>query len=538
MGAQSDRAAEAVHRLERDLEKRSRELNCLYAISAVVEKQHITLGQIFQETVELLPPAWQHPGVAGARIVFEDVEHATGTFRQTEWRQAAGIVVGGAALGSVEVCYLQERPKSDEGPFLHEERSLLNAIAERLGKIATRKRAEAASAQRRAALESVYRIAAEPTESLEAMCEQVVQDLAQLLTIASVAVCPAGEGELQRTSRIVDGVLVHESVESRACRACDLVGSERRVYQHTGSLRERFSECLCSHEHDFRCYLAVPMTDREGRLLGVVCALDYGERVLGEDEIHVVEIFARYIAKEMERARIERDLQQSQRLKVLGQLASGVAHEVRNPLSAILAMTGALEASLGGTREYGLYFDRINAQVTRLSDLMRDLLDLGKPLQRSRMEPCAMPRICSGAVEVWRQPAQERTHAVRLTQSPRARDAVVIGDVTKLQQVLVNLLDNAAQHSPDGAEIVLSILAPLSGTVRVRVRDHGTGVAPAELPQVFEPFFTTRRKGTGLGLSLVKSIVEGHEGSVRIWNNRPPPGCTVEVALPTAEEAL
>ena len=278
------------------------------------------------------------------------------------------------------------------------------------------------------------------------------------------------------------------------------------------------------------------MADREGRLLGLVCALDYEERVLSEDEIHVVEIFARYIGKEVERAQIERDLQESQRLKALGQLASGVAHEVRNPLSAILAMTGALEASLGGARDYRHYFERISAQVNRLSNLMRDLLDLGKPLQRARAERRPISWICSGAMEVWRQAAPQRTQSVRLTDSPRAKEALVVGEVTKLQQVFVNLLDNAAQHSPDGSEIVLSVLPPQSGAVRAQVRDRGTGIAPEELPRVYDPFFTTRRKGTGLGLSLVKSIVEGHGGTVRIWNGRPPPGCTVEVALPIAEE--
>jgi signal transduction histidine kinase len=126
------------------LGERVKELNCLYGISMLVEQPGITLEEIVQGTADLIPPSWQYPEVTCARIVLEDQESKTENFRETAWRQAADIRARGERIGSVEVCYLEERAESDEGPFLNEERSLINAIAERLGRTTERKWAEEA----------------------------------------------------------------------------------------------------------------------------------------------------------------------------------------------------------------------------------------------------------------------------------------------------------------------------------------------------------------------------------------------------------
>ncbi len=130
--------------VEEMLRERVKELNCLYGMSALVEKPDISLPAILQGTVNLIPPAWQYPDITGARITLEGREFRTAHFCETvPWGQTADIMVGGQLRGSVEVCYLEARPERDEGPFLKEERSLINAIAARLGRIIERVRAEA-----------------------------------------------------------------------------------------------------------------------------------------------------------------------------------------------------------------------------------------------------------------------------------------------------------------------------------------------------------------------------------------------------------
>lgn len=130
--------------MEKTLNERVKELNCLYGISGLTEKPDISLEKIVQGTVDLIPPSWQYPDITCARIIIEGKEYTTENFRETEWVQTADVTTHGRRAGTVEVYYLEERPQSDEGPFLKEARNLLYEIAERLGKIAERKRAEGA----------------------------------------------------------------------------------------------------------------------------------------------------------------------------------------------------------------------------------------------------------------------------------------------------------------------------------------------------------------------------------------------------------
>jgi len=122
--------------------ERINELNCLYGISHLVETPGIALPEILQGIADLLPPAWQCPQITCARIMLNGQEYKTGNFRKTKWKLASEIKVGGTDAGSVEVFYLEGRPKEYEGPFLKEERALIDAVAERLGRIIHRVQAQ------------------------------------------------------------------------------------------------------------------------------------------------------------------------------------------------------------------------------------------------------------------------------------------------------------------------------------------------------------------------------------------------------------
>jgi PAS domain S-box-containing protein len=125
-----------------DLGIRIRELHCLFGISKLIENQDLAVEKLFQGIVDLLPPAWQYSQNTCARIMVQGREFRTANYRETTWKQAANITVHGDIEGFVEVYYLEQRPIRDEGPFLREERNLINAIAERLGRMIERKRAE------------------------------------------------------------------------------------------------------------------------------------------------------------------------------------------------------------------------------------------------------------------------------------------------------------------------------------------------------------------------------------------------------------
>ena len=129
-------------RSEEVLKERVKELNCLYGISNLVEKRGISLEEIIQGTVDLIPSGWQYPEITCARITMRDQEFKTKKFRETVWRQACDIIVHDELSGMVEVYYLEEKPARHEGPFLKEERTLIDTIAGRLARITERMRAE------------------------------------------------------------------------------------------------------------------------------------------------------------------------------------------------------------------------------------------------------------------------------------------------------------------------------------------------------------------------------------------------------------
>ena len=124
------------------LSERVKELNCLYSISRLVETRHSAVDEVLQGVVDLIPPAWQYPEVTCARIKLENRQYKTANFKETKWRQTEIIFINGERFGKLEVYYLAEKPASDEGPFLKEERNLIHVIAERTGHIIEQKKAE------------------------------------------------------------------------------------------------------------------------------------------------------------------------------------------------------------------------------------------------------------------------------------------------------------------------------------------------------------------------------------------------------------
>ncbi len=126
----------------RELAERVKELNCLYSVSRLLEGKDQELEEVLSAVVELIPAAWQHSEIAAARIVFAGAEHCTANFVESQWMQTTPIVADGTYVGRLEVVYLKERDEQDEGPFLSEERSLLNVLAQRIGEFVERKQAE------------------------------------------------------------------------------------------------------------------------------------------------------------------------------------------------------------------------------------------------------------------------------------------------------------------------------------------------------------------------------------------------------------
>jgi PAS domain S-box-containing protein len=133
-----------LHKQAHQLGERVKELNCLYSISKLRDQAGISFREILQGIVDLIPSAWQYPEITCARVILNDLVFKTKNFNETLWKLTSNIIADREKVGALEVFYLEERPESHEGPFQEEERSLINAIAERLGRIVDRRRAEEA----------------------------------------------------------------------------------------------------------------------------------------------------------------------------------------------------------------------------------------------------------------------------------------------------------------------------------------------------------------------------------------------------------
>ena len=144
--------AREVADVEHALRERLKELNCLYGISRLVESHGDSLDAILQGIVDLLPPSWQYPEICCARLTLYDKEYTTVGFQESDWRQSAEIHVNGSHVGVMDVFYLRGMPEFDEGPFLKEERNLIDAVAERTGRIIERVEIEQQCEKERAAL--------------------------------------------------------------------------------------------------------------------------------------------------------------------------------------------------------------------------------------------------------------------------------------------------------------------------------------------------------------------------------------------------
>ena len=444
------------------------------------------------------------------------------------------------------VHYAMERKKHEEAIIRINERleadvfartAELQAANERLQReIADKIKAEQALSKRQEVLESIYAIETSFSASLESACEQIVLTIANIIGVPYAALGETDKNKFKTVYQVSNGVrTLHRSV-SIASHPCGIAYKSKKITHHVGNLAALFPENMNGAQAEYRSYLSVPILSKEGRLLSIICVMDFGASDFEEQDVHLIEIFARYIGHELEHILIEDQLRASHEMNLLGRLASGVAHEVRNPLNGILAISEALFQDLGNNPEYMPYLKHIKDQVHRLSALMNDLLDLGKPMQQTEFTAMPVQLIVRTIVESFKQFSRHKERTIEVAYRGPVNELFVRADTIKIQQVFFNLLENACDHSPDNTPVVLEAAESDELYALLRIIDRGTGVAADLIPRVFEPFFTTRKGGTGLGLSIVKHIVEMHGGTIGIYNNIPGPGLTAEVRLPLVNQ--
>lgn len=252
------------------------------------------------------------------------------------------------------------------------------------------------------------------------------------------------------------------------------------------------------------------------------------------DEIGELGTAFNEMAGELSRAsaRVEelhrREIERAQQLATVGELASGVAHEIKNPLVGVSNGLDLVLRRVGEDDELAPIMTEMQHQLARIEAAIRDLLAFARPATPT-LKPVPGNRIVERAARLV-QPAAERD-GVSLEVHLDEGSPQIQADEELIRQGLVNLLMNAVHAATPGGRVEVS-LTHTGDQVEFRVRDNGRGITPVDLEHIFKPFYTTRHSGTGLGLSITREIVERHGGRIEV-ETRVGLGSTFTVVLPS-----
>ena len=205
-------------------------------------------------------------------------------------------------------------------------------------------------------------------------------------------------------------------------------------------------------------------------------------------------------------------MSRAEHLATLGELATGLAHEIRNPLAGIAGVIEIVGRDLPATSPARAVVKDVRLEITRISRTLTDLLETARP-RRPEILRSNLNTTVEHAVMLARQQVLSKPIKIELQQEPDLPE--VEHDSGQMHQVLLSLLLNAVQ-AMDGAGTVHVEMGSLVGYASVVVSDTGRGISPQNLPNIFRPFYTTRGDGTGLGLSLAQRIVEDHHGRIEV----------------------
>ncbi|MBE3085517.1 MAG: hypothetical protein IMZ64_04795 [Bacteroidetes bacterium] len=230
---------------------------------------------------------------------------------------------------------------------------------------------------------------------------------------------------------------------------------------------------------------------------------------------------------------MERRLEKAERLSSLGQLAAGVAHEIRNPLNAISMATQRLKRDfvpLDSNRadDFQNLSGVIRDEIKRLNGIIEEFLTFSKS-RRLELHNFSVTEVLQKIVSLIREEASARN--VIIETKWRHTPAIIPMDINKLQQAFLNLIKNAMESMPAEGKIIITVDKEGKKYIVVSIADTGCGMTAEEIERIFNPEYTTKEKGLGLGIPLANEIIRGHGGEIRVIS-REGEGTTFEVVLP------
>ncbi|MFE8699640.1 ATP-binding protein [Cytobacillus sp. FJAT-54145] len=224
-----------------------------------------------------------------------------------------------------------------------------------------------------------------------------------------------------------------------------------------------------------------------------------------------------------EKKKQEEQLKLSEKLAVVGQIAAGIAHEIRNPLTSIKGFIQMMEESAKNPT----YYKVIMAEIDRINQVTNDFLILAKP-QASNLKVCNVTKILNDVITLMQPEAL--LHHVICSFNHSNIEHLLLCDKNELKQVFINIIKNSIEATPHGGQISISC-KQIDGKLQILIEDTGTGIPKNRLPHIGQPFYTLKEKGTGLGLMTSIKIIEKHQGTFQIESTEGK-GTTVTLTFP------
>jgi signal transduction histidine kinase len=225
----------------------------------------------------------------------------------------------------------------------------------------------------------------------------------------------------------------------------------------------------------------------------------------------------------------KREMARAEHLATLGELAAGLAHEIRNPLAGIAGVVDIMGKELPPTSPSRAVIGEVHREVLHIQAILNDLLSYSRPRPPS-FHPANINATVEQAVVLARQ--QVLTKPIQVIFEPNPSLPPVEHDPALIQQVVLNITLNGIQAISGSGQVTLALLQN-HDNVAITISDTGRGISADALPRIFKPFFTTRSEGTGLGLSLANGIVQSHGGRIDVTST-PGKGSSFKVSLPIA----
>ena len=583
--------------IERDMGERLKELRCLYSISQISGRVEISLNEVCQEVANLLPPGWQYPEITCSRIIINEDEFRTENYTDADWRQCANIKVRGGKIGMVEVGYLEERPAVDEGPFLKEERALINAVADYLAGIIERKQAE----------EEIRDLAKFPSENPNPVLRiakngTILYANQVSLPLLNAWGCEIGKSLPDHLHQTILGVLRTGSPKYVEIKCGEKIFSflfapvvdvgyvnlygyditerkqaDEQIKRSVEEWRATFdsiTDLVSIHSRDFKimrvnrafadffntkpeeivgktCYKLVHKTSGPPPNCPHVKALEnkrantveYFEPNLGLFlEMSASPLFDNKGGEVVATVHVARDITERKKVdQMKDEFISLISHELRSPLTVIMGGLNTMlsEGNRLSPQERNQLLNDAALETESLSHLVSNLLELSRAQSGRLMihaETIKLSALVSGVVEQ----IKEQSDSHRFVVSIPKKLPLLLADWVRLERILYNLLENAVKYSPPGGKVKV-FARRQNQYILIGISDQGEGISPENQAIIFQPFERLGDprqevlKGVGLGLVVCRRLVEAHGG--KIWvKSKPGEGATFYLKLPTSQQ--